>query len=305
MPYYSPKIKSYVKKIAQFDGKFIIASLSGWFVLRERENLAAYSLWNPITLQSIHLPELLDAPHEHPQCVFTSAPHDNNTSNIKMDCVFLMFFKGLVFFCKPTTRDGTSWVKHILQHNGTDMEIISAASVNGDIYAIDLTKGYNFVRIKITSDVSHPLLLEPSFLEVPYFRVFNVYKASVVRLVEVDGILYYVYILARQQDDLSNFDIFMTFVWEMDLSRMGWIRVRSLGDKSLLLSCGGSTWCWAGISRGGLIERDCIYLVQDGCQTVHLYRLRDNSYTYLLPRNNFRWVVNGPFWFMPEHKRLV
>ncbi|KAK9699676.1 hypothetical protein RND81_08G188700 [Saponaria officinalis] len=273
MPPYSPKIKSYVKKIVEIDRKFIIASLSGWFVLRERENLTAYSLWNPITLRSIHLPEFLDAPNKWPRCIFTSAPYDNDTSNKNIDCVLLMFFEGLVFFCKPTARDGTSWVKHSLQHGGINARITSVASVNGDIYAIVVSPQYIFAQIKITNDVSHPLIFEPSCLKFPHRSIkFKVLLAFLTKLVDVDAILHFVYIMVRQHDDLSNYDIFMIFVWKLDLLQMEWIRVKSLGESVVV-----------------------------GSWRFHLVL---GSYTYLLPHNNFRWIVDGPFWFMPNHKRF-
>ncbi|KAK9699644.1 hypothetical protein RND81_08G186800 [Saponaria officinalis] len=297
----SPNIKSYVKKIVDLDGQYIVASISEWLVLQERKNRAIYSLWNPVTLKKIILPELVKAPKGQPLCVFTSSPSDNNTSSSNKDCVLLMFFTGLVFFCKPFTKDDDGkWLKQSLKYNDTKVYIYSVASIDGDVYLVGSSN--IFARVKITDDVSNPLIFEPSFFELPNMINLSVYDCYFAKMVEIDGILHYVLLNTRQTDITGNFDIFMVFIWKLDLSRMEWNRVKSLGNRALLIDPHSSTWCWTSTST--FIEGDCIYLVDHDYETLHLYRLRDNSYTNLLPHCNFRWMVGCPSWFLPNHTRF-
>ncbi|XP_074271837.1 uncharacterized protein LOC141595770 [Silene latifolia] len=303
---------SYVKKIVDLDGKSILASCHGWLILRERENSTMYSIWNPITQQSILLPELLDSPEEEEPgtCILTSAD---------ASCVLLVFFKGLVFWCRPTTaRDDCKWVKQSLEDDGQTVVIHHAASVNGDIYAYAYIY-YNeqdgggfriiFGRIMVgnSDDSSNLVVFEPFSIECPYSSIPTYYPCSTRYLVEVCGDLYVLLVVSRQSyDHMEDYDIFKVFVWRLDLSQLEWIRVDSLGDRAFLLGHNCCTWCWADAvsplgSPSTLIERNCVYVATFGCQTVHQYRLQDDSYTLIMSHGNFAWSSDGPRWFKPHN----
>ncbi|KAK9699697.1 hypothetical protein RND81_08G189900 [Saponaria officinalis] len=306
-PLLSTSTKSYTKTIVELNGKSILTTTLGWLVLQDRANTSNYSLWNPITYESIHLPPLVDDELDDEQptdCVLT----DNDVS------VLLVFFLGQVFSCRPFERD-CKWGKQRIEHNGPSVRITKAITCKGYIYAyasfnVDFGSRQMFTRMKVIDNDSNSLVFEHSFLDLPENSLkFRVYPLRGSYLVAVSGVVYAVHMMMRHRDDMSNYDIHKAFVWRLDLSQSKWILVESLGDRALLLGDSGCTWCWARTSKtnapGFHIEADCIYLAESASQTVHSYRLRDNSYTFLLPHPNFRRPFIGPAWFMPHNPQRL
>ncbi|KAK9699750.1 hypothetical protein RND81_08G193800 [Saponaria officinalis] len=295
--------KSYIKTIVDLDGKSIVASSRfGWLILRERDNVGMYSVWNPVTLQYLLLPKLPDAPEQRPRCVFTSAPDTEA-------CVLVLFFEGLVCLCiNPNAGGDCRWIRHRLEHDGESVSVTDAIFLNGFIYARASYKsregGYEslFSRLKVSEDDSYSLSFEPFFLEVPHHLInFKIYVRRLDHILEVSGVVYLVHMLVRHADDMGNYDIFKAFIWRLDMSAMSWIRVESLGDRAFLLSYRGSTWCYGGVS-GALVEKNTIYLVADRYHTLHSYRLRDDNCSFISPHPSFHWSGgNAPTWFIPPH----
>ncbi|KAK9699706.1 hypothetical protein RND81_08G190700 [Saponaria officinalis] len=308
--------KSYTKTIVELDGKCILASSLGWLIIWDRFDPTIYSLWNPATLQSKILPPLQDAPNneeQQPVCVLTSAPNDDIESNNNSFCVLLVFFLNQVFSCRPFDRD-CKWVKQSIEHDGENMIIMKAITCNDYIYAYAYNYIFDvddrrelFVRMKVVDDNSNSILFEPCFLEPPQNTVnYKICRVGLDYLVEVCGVVYAVYVMPRQCDHMSDYDIHKVIVWRLDLRQLKWILVESFGDRAFLLGDSSSTWCEASTSQtdapGFQIEGDCIYLARSNCQTVHLYRLRDDSYTFLLPHPYFCRSYIGPTWFMPHNR---
>ncbi|XP_074294749.1 uncharacterized protein LOC141622634 [Silene latifolia] len=303
---------STVKKIVELQGKSIIASVMGWFILRDLENSTIYTLWNPITRNSILLPELLDSPAEteHVTCIFTSPPNYYEDGFDTAKCVLLLFCKGLVFFCRPMNED-CKWVKQRLEHDSDIVRISQGVTLNdGVIYAYANLFNDNeedgsfhtvFARLKVgLNSVGFEVLS----LKCPLSKiVYKMFTREISYLVEVCGDLYAVNVIPRQLDleNVKGYDIVRAFVWKLDLSKMEWIQVESLGDRAFLVGHSCSTWCWADTCRGR-IEGDCIYEVSTGSDTIHQYRLQDNSYTFLPSHANFRNSSYGPIWFMPHDR---
>ncbi|XP_074310814.1 uncharacterized protein LOC141646771 [Silene latifolia] len=316
---------SYVKKIVELHGKSIVASVLGWLILRDRVNSTIYSLWNPITRNSIILPDLPDLPAEtEPETyIFTSPPFTDQ-------CVLLLFCKGFVLFCNPM-KDDCNWIKQRLEHEGEIVKISRAAVVNGDIYAyadlfddnddndhgcfhtvfarltmavgsdVSLNNSVNSVNFDgsdVSSDASlnNSVNFEALSVECPSSRiVYKMFHRRPHFLVEACGNLYGVSIIPRQLLNTDGYDILKVFVWRFDLSEMDWVQVESLGDYAILLGDNCCTWCPA----RGRIEGNCVYMVNLASDTIHQYRLQDISYGFLSSHDNFQSFSDGPVWFMP------
>ncbi|XP_074310714.1 uncharacterized protein LOC141646707 [Silene latifolia] len=314
---------SYDKEIVELSGKSIVASVMGWLILRDRVNSRMYSVWNPVTGKTIALPELLDLPEEtKPEtCIFTSPPFEDGI-DAAAECVLLLFCKGVVFLCRPT-RDGCKWVKQCLEHDGESVRIVKAAVVNGDIYAYaDLFNDNDedddhgsfhtvFARLTVSdggdgSDGSmSSVIFEKLGVDWPVSKiVYKMIHRVISYLVEVSGVLYAVSIIPRQLDleNLDGYDILKAFVWTLDLLKMEWNQVESLGgDRALLLGHNCCTWCWADPSRDR-IEGNCIYRVNIGSDTIHQYRLHYTSYSFVSSHTNFQNSSDGPSWFIPHNR---
>ncbi|KAL9227189.1 hypothetical protein vseg_002912 [Gypsophila vaccaria] len=314
----SSKNKTYVKNIVELNGKDIIRSSLGWFILRERKEPTMYSLWNPVTLQSLHLPKLVDAPPDQwPRSSLTFPPYyEGDEAN--HECVLLLFFEGLVFICRPTAMGGCTWAKQSIQHDNESVVIVDTATVNGDIYAVSKKYilgddgHYRRLIFRVTVpqdwDGSQSILFEPLLLEIPSERTnYPAHPTNCTYLVEASGVLHIVYMILRLHDNLKDFDIFKALVWRLDLPLMKCILVESLGNRAFLLGDCCSTWCWASTCRSNNnntlkagIEGDCIYMIGFESKCVHSYSLRDDYYACLLPHPNLHRSANSPTWFMPH-----
>ncbi|XP_074308061.1 uncharacterized protein LOC141642962 [Silene latifolia] len=281
----------------------------GWFILRDRKNLTMFTLWNPITRNSILLPELLGLPEEtEPDTyIFNSPPYyEDGFDTATEECVLLLFCKGLVFMCRPTS-DGCKWVKQRLEHDGESVRIVKAAILNGDIYAYadlfndnedDDHGSFHTVFARLTVGLNS-VVLEALTVECPSSKiVYKMFHRRPHYLVEVCGVLYGVTIIPRQLLNIDGYDILRLCVWKLDFSKMEWIQVDTLGDCSLLLGDNCCSWCYADAS-GGRIEGNCVYMVNRTSDTIHQYRLQDSSYMFLSSHTNFQNVSDGPIWFMP------
>ncbi|KAH9619696.1 hypothetical protein KSS87_015765 [Heliosperma pusillum] len=294
------KNSTHIKKITELQGKSIDASIMGWLILRDRENPTMYTLWNPITRNSIPLPELeLPEGIDEPDSFILTSPPETGS-----ECVLLLFCKGSVFLCKPTI-DGCCWVKQSIEYDGKIVRIVRGCSVNGVIYGYadlfydngeDVSLRTIFARLTVDiglNSVVFEALSVPCPMSLIVYRMIGRF---VNYLVEVGGELYAVSMIPRQLDleSLDGYDLFKVFVWKLELLEMKWILVESLGgDRALLLGRNCCSWCWA----GGRVEGDCIYI---GAGIIHQYRLRDSSYSFLASHDSINNSSDFAMWFMPR-----
>ncbi|KNA08797.1 hypothetical protein SOVF_159460, partial [Spinacia oleracea] len=134
-----PNNKSYIKSIPQLRDKSIEACCNGWLILRELNDeysCMRFSLFNPVTLKSISLPEFRDAPEE-------DEIHDYNlisTPDLD-DCMFFIFFYDLIFFCRPIIRSDVTWVKVRPEIDGRRVALYYSAVLDNVIYSMAVIDG--------------------------------------------------------------------------------------------------------------------------------------------------------------------
>ncbi|KAK9748264.1 hypothetical protein RND81_02G046300 [Saponaria officinalis] len=127
--------RSYLRSIPEMRGKVVRAASQGWLLLRDERSEAedpdnySFTLLNPYTLKSIHLPALIFQ-NGGPivWCVLTSPPSDEVDSNC---CFIFLFFQGWAFSCPIRANYGCGcWISRRIEFEGEARYILHPVALN-------------------------------------------------------------------------------------------------------------------------------------------------------------------------------
>ncbi|KAL2896646.1 hypothetical protein RDABS01_038430 [Bienertia sinuspersici] len=298
-----PNNKSYVKSFPVMRGKSIKGSCTGWLILLHRceTNCIIFTLFNPVTLQSIQLPEFQDELHiedEMVQYLLISTPDLD-------DCVFVVFDCEQVFFCRPSRGDYSTWVKQTLEVDGKSLDVFKTAVLDRIIYCL-ATVGeqlssvmWTIASIKV-DDASNSVIVKR--LQSGWPDCHMSYFTRHLNLVESCGAVYCVGRYIRDGD--SRYSIIK--VWRLDLEEQNWVEVNSLNGRAFFIgedSC--CTWCW-GSSDG--VPGNSVYYIWDHFrdhEVVYCYKLHENSTMLLHVCPALINPCTSLVWHNPQHHRLL
>lgn len=234
----------------------------GWLVLEHRR----FSLYNPFTRVRLDLPR-----HKHGIMDFrymSSAPTNP-------DCVVLVFHINELYIWRPGDKIWT------IEQNMNVIDYRSIINFQGKFYALDYYTG-NLVCFGVT-----PFRIK--IMDVPPPKEFYGVSRNRIYLVESCGKLLLVCLIC-------NLKIPKVYIFQLDFENKAWIRIKSLGDRTLFLS--GSHFDQHGVSvsarETGCI-RNCIYLIDWSSKCVYIMRNRKIKRIY-------KGLQSGciPLWITPS-----
>lgn len=304
--------KSYLRSVPEMRGKYVEASLLGWLLIRDYRvvyrDYYSYTLWNPFTFESIHLPPLSfhDEGAARKRCALTSPPYSNED-----DCCFVfLFFQGWAFSCRlpPKRKDvpRAKWVSRRIEVQGQIATITQVVTLNGVLYGIAFTMDpqiRSMVCIEVASDRSNSFTLRSlPFISMPPYFFLALLDACYTFMVESCGSIYLVQVGTRHYDSVH-----VVRVLELDLQKGMWAEVKCLGDRAFLLAEDGCSWCWASDKSTGTVNGDCIYVFRPEYEQegVVCFRLNDFSCTLLPCPKLLHPRTDWPVWVTPQRSRLV
>ncbi|KAK9748243.1 hypothetical protein RND81_02G045400 [Saponaria officinalis] len=298
--------RSYLKSIPEMRGKVVRAAGQGWLLLRDERSEVedpdnySFTLLNPYTLKSIHLPALNfhDEGLSAVQCALTSPPSDEVDSNC---CFLFLFFKGWAFSCPIRADSGCGcWVSRRIELDGKAPRIYHPVTLNGVVYgtaSFTQSRREYLVCFQVVSDndgSSSSIAIRPlPHIEMPRQSILQIglYKTGFYT-VESCGSIYEVHVGTRHYNGVHA-----VRVLELDLDRGQWVKVKCLGDRAFLLADYGSTWCPA----TGTVKGNCVYFFEPDClhEAVVCHSLSDCSSTFLPCPKLLNPRTYWPVWVAP------
>ncbi|KAK9748244.1 hypothetical protein RND81_02G045500 [Saponaria officinalis] len=292
--------RSYLRSILEMRGKSVRAAGQGWLLLRdecsevEDPDNYSFTLWNPFTLKSIHLPALIF--HNGGcivQCALTSPPSDEVDSNC---CFIFLFIQGWAFTCQIWANSGCGcWISRRIEFEGEARYILHPVALNGVVYGTAIftqpVREY-LVCFEVVSDnngSNYSIDIKPlPHIKKPPEPLYQTWFYTV----ESCGSIYEVHVGTRHYDG-----VYAIQVLELDLDRGMWVEVKCLGDRAFLLADYGSTWC----SATGTVKGNSVYVFEPDYidEAVACYALSDCSSTFLPCPKLLNPRTDFPVWVAP------
>ncbi|OVA04481.1 Protein of unknown function DUF295 [Macleaya cordata] len=306
-----PNIRTCQKFIPEMSGKsyWQKPSHQGWLVMLCDDDDYDYKadsippncnfgdcfLWNPVTLETIQLPNLLDWLNKSDQykildCVLSSPPKSSNPDDDSM--VFFLFERlderdeQVLVFCRHgedkqwRTKELTGYILN----DGLRNYVVSLLCFKGKLYGMCLNFWHLEIEIQLgpkDDDVDGKTLSIRSF-KVSNNTFFPLMGGEFFNV----GVHY-----VESCDELFTIDIFYNRrsyskivisiqVLRLDFSLMAWEKVKSFGDHVLFLGKNTKSSCSAaelGLTRG------CLYYTLPKDQSLYKFEVEDNGFTVILP----------------------
>ncbi|KAK9748256.1 hypothetical protein RND81_02G045600 [Saponaria officinalis] len=298
--------RSYLKSIPEMRGKSVRAAGQGWLLLRDERSEVedpdnySFTLLNPYTLKSIHLPALNfhDEGRRGVQCALTSPPSDEVDSNC---CFIFLFFKGWAFSCLIRADSSCGcWVSRRIELDGEAPSIYHPVALNGVVYgtadfAYRLPEYLVCFEVVSDNDGSNSSIdIKP----LPHIKkperpvLWFMLQQTWFYTLESCGSIYEVHVGTRHYSG-----VYAVRVLELDLDRGKWVGVKCLGDRAFLLANYGSTWC----SATGTVKGNSVYFHDTDCvhEAVVCYSLSDCSSTFLACPKLLNPRTCWPVWVAP------
>ncbi|KAI8552815.1 hypothetical protein RHMOL_Rhmol06G0297400 [Rhododendron molle] len=286
---------SSVRSVPELRNKFVWNSCHGWLILSNNDDEDQFSLFNPVTLESVLLPpNKLDPETAILGCTLTFPPSNPN-------CTLFVFDRGLrrILFCRLENKKwiAKSYAKEIDTKSGRkhDTDFLHLpVCCKGKLYASIRNKSQLVSIDTVEQDTSHLVIKRlgaklPSDYEQISPRVGNY-------LVESNGEIYCIIAMygARRFTDVNGMEIF-----KLDLTRLIWERVESLKDRVFFVCNQYAVSCPA-ISTDQVGEATCVYfsLVED--KSLYAYNIEDDSISVSLPCPSLPTPWKSPVWVMPD-----
>ncbi|KAL3503533.1 hypothetical protein ACH5RR_037982 [Cinchona calisaya] len=286
-----PNNNGYLKSIPELENKSILLSCHGWLVLNLCNKESQFLLWNPVTLESIHLPPLhLRSKQYVQEVVLTSSPKVAGST-------LLLFVRNpnMIIFCcieKHTwiTRGYYDDIKVIGEDKSDffDFPVVC----NDRIFATTFCR-CRMVEIEIIKQ--RRLVIRPlkscglPFLPSVWHKVENY-------LVESCGDLFMINV-QKHYSEVMNI-----VVLKFDFSVMEWNKVESCPDRAFFLSNGRAISCWSPTGSGSttnvIANRVHFTLYQD--KSLYSYHIEDKTVSVSLPCPNLPAPWSTPIWVLPD-----
>jgi hypothetical protein len=261
------KDRYYTESIPEMCNKFIYACSHGWLVLVDL-NFEDCFLWNPISLEKIQLPLLPESFNYH-FCVLSSPPCDPTCR--------IMFFRvcsSSFLFCQLGDLEFTEQELEC----GDNSKLLHATVVGKTIYCITTRmridgKNHLFIVEFTGSKVQFVELITleplwPDSLEITNQQAY---------LIDGCGELFMVRMMCTGvvREKVREF-----LVFQMDFSEKMWVKLNSIGERTIFLS-----WHW-GICCSAAelgIKPNSIYYTRRNDRLLYVFDLENQSISRSLP----------------------
>ncbi|KNA03634.1 hypothetical protein SOVF_207260 [Spinacia oleracea] len=330
--FYSPLTgNSDLKSIPELRYKSVLGSSYGWLILFDSTQIKNnFSLFNPVTLNTINLPPLdlpplLAEPEQlkNVKIGLNSSP-DSDSDSDSDDCLLIICYNGVgrMLSCRPG-QPNCNWVIQNLEIEDLLLEVIEIFTLSRVMYVY--AKGLmgrrapSFYQV---SPYSTNTKIKPCNIHLPDYDIPGPAAATVVEhLVESCNCLYYVFI---SKDTGLHMEFKAIKVYKLNFDDNLWTEINSLNDRAFFLgrNC-NSTWCWGTTDTDtdtdtddyksqsqGDIKRNCIYfylpptLDEPQVFPLYSYNLHDQSLTALCPCSNLVYPSSCPVWVDTTDPRL-
>ncbi|XP_042478152.1 uncharacterized protein LOC122059436 [Macadamia integrifolia] len=294
----------YDMRIPDILPKNICTCSHGWMVILDTKQEGKCFLFNPFSLEKIHLPPLEWKSFKYDECLLSSSPNDPN-------CIVLFTKRDEVrfLFCRP----GHKWCSYNLLHELCNL--YSPVSCNGTIY--ELFKFNVPVRINIEYH-GNPRIRVELLPHIPTVKS-DLIGADLLSYPDWelvgfcnDLFLFHKYYLTRRSSTMVwSFQIF-----KMDFTRMEWKRVRNLENKALFIDPNGkggfcsttttTTTTKGSSSSSSRILSNSIYFTHEKDSYLYRFDMKEKSISATLPCPHLdsKNIANS-VWVMPHDDQSV
>ncbi|KAI3924752.1 hypothetical protein MKW92_028408, partial [Papaver armeniacum] len=297
-------------------------SHQGWLVIvcydeHDIRDDGAFSLWNPMSLETIQLPNLVeflddifdeDGHYSIVDCVLSSPPPPlKNAStglvNDNTDSIVYFLVLGSVDLIVYCGVGDEKWRKLEIDKGIVgDIEIGSIIFFKDNLYVMCCdyhrqlvveTKRLGYGDYDDISLEIRPLEVSRIHSEVPPIGGYS--SQGKVYFLESDEEIYMIEMVCLDRRGYVSYFVISINVWRLDFSKMSWEEVNSLGDTVLFLSGTTNACCSAaelGLSKGYL------YYTFPKDQSLYMFDLEDKCTTTILPFSKLPtpWFSSG--WIM-------
>ncbi|XP_026425250.1 uncharacterized protein LOC113321580 [Papaver somniferum] len=273
-------------------------SHQGWVIVLNFDdedpnfNYKEFFLWNPASLETIHLPSLPDLVDDHTvkDVVLSSPPqlsrnscYDDNVDNASM--VYILYHCGgrryILIYCHPGEKE---WRKHEFVDVGDHLQ--SMFYYKGKLFVMCLNYAFIEITIQHGSGIEDTETLAVSD---PISLTYNSSRLEVVAgdlpcrcqfyYVESFGEVFQIRRLCFPRGIYENC-VTSIDVWKLDFSSMTWEEVESMDDCVFFVSNNTQLSCLAsdlGYSKG------FVYYTRDEEMSLYKYDLEDDSILLSFP----------------------
>ncbi|XP_050281229.1 F-box/kelch-repeat protein At1g57790-like [Quercus robur] len=251
------------KNIPEMCNKLIYACSHGWLVLVDPDSMDCY-LWNPISLEKALLPSLKSI--NYSCCILSSSPSDP-------ECHILFFnrLENSLLVCQKGDFEFNEQVDIFAE----DVNLKNVAMVGKTIYC--LASRYTLYTAEVvgrTVQFTRIIMEElpwPSPLDLPRFDAF---------IVESCGELFLVHMMffGFRMEEVYGF-----FVFRMDFEEKRWVKVKSIGDRTIFLCQHNNTGCMHSLATELGIKTNSIYFTMNCQRLLYVFDLESLCISKSLP----------------------
>ncbi|KAL3840012.1 hypothetical protein ACJIZ3_024603 [Penstemon smallii] len=255
--------------IPELSKKYIYASTYGWLVLVDYSGECC--IWNPESNEKVELPFLED-PLDYTNCVLSKPPTDP-------DCHVLFTSSFCRSFCQ--VGDDDYWFEEV--EAGQGRLTLAVAAFKGQLYGF--IGGRNqFVTVHFVYDTIEyrKIMIEKEGVRQPWRvpRLSASYKTHTEDFMMKSPCNNELLLVHRMCS--TSYRYFDFKVFRLDVTRMEFEELKSIGDRTIFLSSRSTVECCSCSSSTG-IKANCIYYTDLNGRDLYIYDLNDRGKTLLLP----------------------
>lgn len=285
---------SSVRSVPELRNNNVYNSCHGWLILSNEDD--QFSLFNPVTLESILLPphDKLDPKTHINACALSSPPADPS-------CALFLFDSGLrrILCCR---LENQVWfeksygkvIEAVAESSARRKNYLhSPVSCNGKLYATTYYGG-QLVSIDTTEQSTSDLFIRPLGTSLPSDYEPLSQWAQLV-LVESGGELFTIVTMGagRLLRQVVGIQIF-----KLDWTSVTWERGDNAKGRAFFLCNRYAISCPA--TDPDQVRGNCVYFPGYNDRDLCMYDIADGSISLLLPCLNLSTPWTSPFWVMPD-----
>lgn len=285
---------SSVRSVPELRNNNVYNSCHGWLILSNEDD--QFSLFNPVTLESILLPphDKLDPKTHINACALSSPPADPS-------CALFLFDSGLrrILCCR---LENQVWfeksygkvIEAVAESSARRKNYLhSPVSCNGKLYATT-SYGGQLVSIDTTEQSTSDLFIRPLGTSLPSDYEPLSQWAQLV-LVESGGELFTIVTMGagRLLRQVVGIQIF-----KLDWTSVTWERGDNAKGRAFFLCNRYAISCPA--TDPDQVRGNCVYFPGYNDRDLCMYDIADGSISLLLPCLNLSTPWTSPFWVMPD-----
>ncbi|GKV43383.1 hypothetical protein SLEP1_g50681 [Rubroshorea leprosula] len=286
----------------ELHGKEVQAYYHGWFILLDKENQQRwiwslwyqekrYSLWNPLTFESINLPPLtLKAKREIGFCILSSPPGNPDSMLI----LYETKDPSLIFFRIGIAIGYKQWIHQTIKLMLDKYDVLTNPVIcNRTLYCHTFSRP-KLVKIELgMPDFRLPLTL---FEEcIPSFGEDSIMFSNY--MIESCGELFLIYLVKRASVDgqQSPLQVISVEVFGLDFSAMVWNKVESIKNRAFFVSVISSFSCPV-----TSLPESHIYFTLPMDKSLYSFNMDDKTVSVSLAGPNFPISCCSPIWIMAD-----